>query len=75
MLRREGLPPDGVILAPSVTATPMRHLENAWAMLVLAVMSWTTPTPTGKAKSTYSPDAGCPNSHRPPCAREISSSC
>lgn len=37
MLRREGLPPDGVILAPSVAATPMRHPENAWAMLVLAV--------------------------------------
>ncbi|WP_436499536.1 hypothetical protein [Actinokineospora sp. HUAS TT18] len=36
MLRREGLPSDGVILAPSVAATPMRHPENAWAMLVLA---------------------------------------
>ncbi|WP_091373278.1 restriction system modified-DNA reader domain-containing protein [Actinokineospora alba] len=37
ILRREGLPPDGVILAPSVAATPMRHPDNAWAMLVLAV--------------------------------------
>lgn len=37
MLQREGLPPDAMILAPSVAATPMRHPEQVWAMLVLAV--------------------------------------
>jgi hypothetical protein len=36
ILRREGLPPDAVILAPSVAATPMRQPDNTWALLVLA---------------------------------------
>lgn len=35
-LWREGLPPDAVILAPSIAATPMRQPANTWAMLVLA---------------------------------------
>jgi len=36
MLWWEGLPPDAVILAPSVAAAPMRQPENTWALLVLA---------------------------------------
>lgn len=37
MLWPEGLPPDGIVLAPSIAATPMRHPENFWGMLVVAV--------------------------------------
>lgn len=37
VLWREGLPPDAMILAPSVAVTPMRQPANTWAMLVLAV--------------------------------------
>ena len=37
VLWREGLPPDAIVLAPSVAVTPMRQPANAWAMLVLAV--------------------------------------
>lgn len=36
ILQCEGLPPDAMILVPSVTAAPMRQPENSWAMLVLA---------------------------------------
>ena len=37
LLRRQGLPSDTVILAPSLTTTPMRMPEGMWAMLVVAV--------------------------------------
>jgi hypothetical protein len=37
VLWREGLPPDAIVLAPSVAATPMRQPPDTWAMLVLAV--------------------------------------
>jgi hypothetical protein len=66
MLWREGLPPDGVILAPSVAATPMRHPENAWAMLVLAadVLDDTDPDREGEVVLF----AGCWLPHQPPAA-------
>lgn len=50
MLQQEGLPPDAMILAPSVAATPMRHPEQVWAMLVLAVdvLDDTDPDSEGK---------------------------
>lgn len=37
MLCSEGHVLDGIILAPSIAATPMRHPENTWRMLVVAV--------------------------------------
>ncbi|TWP46037.1 hypothetical protein FKR81_37325 [Lentzea tibetensis] len=37
MLWQEGLPPDAMILAPALAATPMPHPEQGWAILVLAV--------------------------------------
>ncbi|HEX8866311.1 MAG TPA: hypothetical protein VF821_11705 [Lentzea sp.] len=37
VLRREGLPPDAVVLVPPIAASPMRQPANTWAMLVLAV--------------------------------------
>jgi hypothetical protein len=66
MLCREGLPPDGVILAPSVAATPMRHPENAWAMLVLAadVLDDTDPDREGEVALF----AGYWLPHQPPAA-------
>lgn len=68
MLWREGLPPDALILAPSLAAAPMRQPENTWAMLVLAadVLDDTDPDRDGEVAlfaGSWLPDrppaAGC----------------
>ncbi|MFT7837746.1 hypothetical protein Q5530_16550 [Saccharothrix sp. BKS2] len=66
MLWWEGLPPDVVILAPSVAATPMRHPEDTWAMLVLAadVLDDTDPDRNGEVALF----AGCWLPEQPPAA-------
>ncbi|MFD7655362.1 hypothetical protein ACFV4N_15435 [Actinosynnema sp. NPDC059797] len=68
MLWREGLPPDALVLAPSLAAAPMRRPENAWAMLVLTadVLDDTDPDRDGEVAlfaGSWLPDrppaAGC----------------
>jgi hypothetical protein len=66
VLWQEGLPPDAMILAPSVAATPMRSPEDSWAMLVLAadVLDDTDPERDGEVALF----AGCWLPDRPPAA-------
>ncbi|GAA1315758.1 hypothetical protein [Saccharothrix xinjiangensis] len=66
MLWREGLPPDAVILVPSLAAAPMRRPENTWAMLVLAadVLDDTDPDRDGEVALF----AGSRLPDRPPAA-------
>ncbi|MGW4115253.1 restriction system modified-DNA reader domain-containing protein [Actinosynnema sp. NPDC004786] len=66
MLWQEGLPPDAVILAPSVAATPMRQPENTWGLLVLAadVLGATDPDREGEVALF----AGCWLPDRPQAA-------
>jgi hypothetical protein len=67
MLWREGLPPDGAILAPSIAATPMRHPKNVWGMLVVAadVLDDTDPNREGEVALF----AGCWLREQPPASR------